>query len=484
MIEGGWLVYGTFVIYLAVVLAIGVIAWRRTENLADYILGGRRLGRWVTALSTQASAMSGWLLLGLPGFAYAAGGEAVWMAGGLLVGTYLNWKLVARRLREATEGLDDSLTLPVYLERRFEDSSGLLRYLSAGFILIFFTAYTASGLAAGGKLFEAVFGWPYLWATAGGTLVVIGYTFLGGFLAVSWTDAVQGMLMWLALVVVAVTGVWLAGGPEGVASAMRAADPGRLSLWRSSGGESIGVIGFLSLAGWGLGYFGQPHVMARFMAARSAAEIPSALRIAMTWIVVAMCAAVVVGWAAFALVSPPLTGADTEKAFIVLAAELLPAIVAGACLAGILAAIMSTADSQLLVASSAFTEDLYAHLGRRRDSQTGLVWVGRIAVGVIAVVAFVLAMDPASRVLELVAYAWAGLGATFGPAVLLSLYWQRMSRVGALAGIVTGGVTVIAWSRLDGGWFDLYELVPGFLFSLGAILLGSLLFPPRGQAHG
>lgn len=481
MIEGGWLVYGTFVIYLAVVLAIGVVAWRRTENLADYILGGRRLGRWVTALSTQASAMSGWLLLGLPGFAYAAGGEAVWMAGGLLVGTYLNWKLVARRLREATANLDDSLTLPVFLERRFEDNSGLLRYISAAFILVFFTAYTASGLAAGGKLFEAVFGWPYAWAAAGGTLVVIGYTFLGGFLAVSWTDAIQGMLMWVALVVVAVAGVWLAGGPEGVAAAMREADPGRLSLWRSPGGEAIGFIGMASLIGWGLGYFGQPHVMARFMAARSASDLPTSLRIAMTWIVVAMAAAVVVGWAGFALVSPPLTGADTEKVFIVLTADLLPSVVAGVCLAGILAAIMSTADSQLLVASSAFTEDLFAHLGGRQPSQRQLVWVGRCAVGVIAAVAFALAMDPDSRVLELVAYAWAGLGATFGPAVLLSLYWRRMSRAGALAGILVGGVTVIVWSRLEGGLFDLYELVPGFTLSFAAIVVGSLLMPPRGQ---
>lgn len=479
MIEGGWLIYATFAVYLIAVLALGVVAWRRTGDLADYILGGRTLGRWVTALSTQASAMSGWLLLGLPGFAYLRGAEALWMAGGLLAGTYLNWKLVARRLREATAGLDDSLTLPVYLERRFEDHSGLLRYLSAAFILLFFTAYTASGLAAGGKLFEAVFGWPYLWATAGGTLVVIGYTFLGGFLAVSWTDAIQGTLMWFALLAVAIAGVWAAGGPWDVAGALREADPARLSLWHTPGGGTIGVIGLLSLAGWGLGYFGQPHVMARFMAIRSAADVPAALRIAMSWIVVAMLAAVVVGWAGFALVSPPLTGADTEKVFMILTADLLPPVVAGVCLAGILAAVMSTADSQLLVASSAFTEDLYAKLGGVEASQRRLVRVGRLAVAGIALVAFVLAMDPDSRVLDLVAYAWAGLGATFGPAVLLSLYWRGMSRAGALAGIVVGGLTVILWSRLEGGWFDLYELVPGFVFSLAAIILGSVIFPRR-----
>lgn len=479
MIEGGWLIYTTFAVYLAVMMVLGVVAWQRTGDLADYILGGRSLGRWVAALSTQATAMSGWLLLGLPGFAYLRGTEALWMAAGLLAGTYLNWKLVARRLREATADLEDSLTLPVYLERRFRDGSGLLRYLSAAFILVFFTAYTASGLAAGGKLFEAVFGWPYLWATAGGTLVVIGYTFLGGFLAVSWTDAIQGLLMWLALLAVAVTGVWLAGGPSGVADAMREADPARLSLWRSPGEGAIGFIGLVSLVGWGLGYFGQPHVMARFMGMRSAGDVSAALRIAMSWIVVAMLAAVVVGWAGFALVSPPLTGADTEKVFIVLTAELLPPAVAGICLAGILAAIMSTADSQLLVASSAFTEDLYVKLHRGTPSQRGLVWVGRLAVAGIALVAFALAMNPESRVLDLVAYAWAGLGATFGPAVLLSLYWTGMSRVGALAGILVGGLTVIVWSRLEGGWFDLYELVPGFGLSLAAIVLGSMMFPRR-----
>ncbi len=483
MIEGGWLVYTTFAIYLVVVLVIGIVAWRRTGDLADYILGGRTLGRWVTALSTQASAMSGWLLLGLPGFAYLRGMEALWMAAGLLAGTYLNWKLIARRLRDATAGLGDSLTLPVYLERRFEDDSGMLRYISAAFILVFFTAYTASGLAAGGKLFEAVFEWPYVWATAGGTVVVIGYTFLGGFLAVSWTDAIQGTLMWLALLAVAVTGVWVAGGPSGVGQAMQDADPARLSLWYSPGGGTIGFIGLASLLGWGLGYFGQPHVMARFMGMRSAGDVPAALRIAMTWIVVAMLAAVVVGWAGFALVSPPLTGADSEKVFIILTAELLPPAVAGICLAGILAAIMSTADSQLLVASSAFTEDLYARLGRERPAPRKLVLVGRLAVAGIALVAFALALDPESRVLDLVAYAWAGLGATFGPAVLLSLYWRGMSRTGALAGILSGGLTVIVWSRLEGGWFDLYELVPGFGLSLAAIVLGSLAFPPRTGAR-
>lgn len=474
MVQGGIWVYATFVAYFVIMLAIGVAAWRRTADLSDYFLGGRSLGRWVTALSTQASAMSGWLLLGLPGFAYARGMNALWMAGGLLLGTYLNWKLVAKRLRVASAGLDDALTLPVYLERRFQDRSGVLRIASAIFILIFFTVYTASGLAAGGKLFEAVFGWPYLWSAGAGAAVIVGYTFLGGFLAVSWTDTVQGMLMWFAITIVAVIAVVVAGGPGGVVHAMALSGRAMLSPLRSPDGTALGLVGVASLTGWGLGYFGQPHVMARFMAIRSVDRIPSALRIAMAWIVVAMLAAVVVGWAAYGLLDPPLSGADTEKAFIVLSAQLLPPVVDGICLAGILAAIMSTADSQLLVASAAFAEDLYGRLAGRRPTQARLVWFSRFSVAGIAVVAFLLAMDPDSRVLDLVAYAWAGLGATFGPAVLLSLYWRRMSRAGAIAGILTGGLTVMIWSRLDGGWFDLYELVPGFVFSMAAIVVFSL----------
>jgi sodium/proline symporter len=463
----------TFLAYLAVMIGIGVAAWRRTADLKDYILGGRKLGRWVTALSAQASDMSGWLLLGLPGYAYLAGMEATWLLAGLLGGTYLNWKLTAERLRVATERHGDALTLPDYFEARFADGTGLLRLISAIVILVFFTFYTSSGLVAGGKLFETVFGLPYLWAVAAGGTVVVVYTFIGGFLAVSWTDLVQGLLMFTALLAVAFMGLSDAGGPEGLAAAMAAANPALGSPLTDASGDPLGLIAIASLLGWGLGYFGQPHVLARFMAARSAAEIRPARRIAMTWVTVALCAGLLVGLVGIALLPEPLQGAESEKVFIHLATLLFHPVVAGVCLAGILAAVMSTADSQLLVASSAVAEDLWRGRLRPAAGDRELLWVGRISVVAIALVAMALAADPDSKVLDLVAYAWAGFGAAFGPAILLSLYWARMTGAGALAGIVTGGATVVIWKSLEGGWFDLYEIVPGVVLSSLAIVIVS-----------
>lgn len=463
----------TFLAYLAVMIGIGLAAWRRTADLKDYILGGRGLGRWVTALSAQASDMSGWLLLGLPGYAYLAGMEATWLLAGLLGGTYLNWKLTAERLREATERCGDALTLPDYFEARFADTTGLLRLISALVILVFFTFYTSSGLVAGGKLFETVFGLPYLWAVAAGGTVVVLYTFVGGFLAVSWTDLVQGLLMFAALLGVALMGLGSAGGPDGLAAAMNAANPALGSALTDASGEPLGLIAIASLLGWGLGYFGQPHVLARFMAARSAAEIRPARRIAMSWVTVALCAGLLVGLVGIAVLPEPLQGAESEKVFIHLATLLFHPVVAGICLAGILAAVMSTADSQLLVASSAVAEDLWKGRLRPGAGSGELLWVGRISVVVIALVSMGLAADPDSKVLDLVAYAWAGFGAAFGPAILLSLYWPRMTGAGALAGIVTGGATVVVWKSLEGGWFDLYEIVPGVILSGLAIVLVS-----------
>jgi sodium/proline symporter len=469
MTETGPAVTVTFVVYLLVVLTIGVIAWRSTVNLRDYILGGRRLGRWTTALSAQASDMSGWLLLGLPGYAYLAGLESLWLVVGLLAGTWLNWRLTAARLRTATEAYSDALTLPEYLQRRFADPHGLLRLLGAAVVLLFFTFYTASGLVAGGKLFEAVFGLPYTWAVAAGGGAVLVYTFIGGFLAVSWTDALQGMLMLVALVLVALFGLAVVGGLDGLAAGLEARNPALLGVLSDSAGAPLTLIAVLSLLGWGLGYFGQPHVLARFMAARSASELEDSRRIAMTWVSLALGAATLVGLAGAAWLAPPLQGADSEKVFMAMAAALLHPVIAGICLAGILAAIMSTADSQLLVASSAVSEDLYRDLLRRDAGQGELLWIGRLAVIVIAIGAFLLALDPDSKVLDLVAYAWAGFGASFGPTVLASLYWRRMSLAGAYAGILVGGITVIVWKALSGGIFDLYEIVPGVLFSTLAV---------------
>jgi len=465
----------TFFAYLLAVLIIGVVAWRRTRNLRDYILGGRSLGEWVTALSAQASDMSGWLLLGLPGYAYLAGMESIWLLMGLLIGTYANWKFVAERLRRETERYCDSLTLPDYFEARFEDRSRALRIVSGICILVFFTFYTSSGLVAGGKLFESVFGMPYLWAVSAGGAAVVLYTFFGGFLAVSWTDFLQGSLMLAALIAVAVIGVQSSGGPMGLAASLESANPQLLNAMTQVSGQPLGWIAIVSLLGWGLGYAGQPHILARFMAIRRPADIARSRAIAMGWVSVALVCGTLVGLSGIGLVSTPLQGADSEKVFMVLATTLFHPVVAGICLAGILAAVMSTADSQLLVASSAVAEDFYRGFWRRDAGQQEMLWVGRLAVVAIALVAFYLARDPNSKVLELVAYAWAGFGASFGPSILLSLYWQGMTRNGALAGIVGGGVTVILWKQLNGGLFDLYEIVPGVLVSTLAIVIVSKL---------
>ncbi len=478
MIETGPAVTLTFVVYLLVVLAIGIVAWRSTANLRDYILGGRRLGRWTTALSAQASDMSGWLLLGLPGYAYVAGLESAWLVIGLLAGTWLNWRFTASRLRTATEAYGDALTLPEYLQRRFADPYGLLRLLGAAVVLLFFTFYTASGLVAGGKLFETVFGLPYIWAVSAGAGAVLAYTFIGGFLAVSWTDALQGMLMLFALVLVACFGVAVTGGFDGLAAGLAERNPALLNAFTDSAGAPLTVIGVLSLLGWGLGYFGQPHILARFMAVRSADELVAARRIAVGWVIIALAAAMTVGLTGAAWLTPALEGADTEKVFMAMAAALLHPVVAGVCLAGILAAVMSTADSQLLVASSAVSEDLYRDL-LRPDARPGeLLWIGRFAVILIAIGAFLLALDPESKVLDLVAYAWAGFGASFGPTLLASLYWKRMSLAGAYAGILVGGITVVTWKSLSGGIFDLYEIVPGVLFSAIAVAVCGRIGPP------
>jgi sodium/proline symporter len=477
------MITAAFALYLALMLLIGALAWRRTRNLSDYILGGRRLGSAVTALSAGASDMSGWLLLGLPGYAYAAGLEAGWIALGLLVGTYLNWRLVAAPLREHTARLDDALTLPDFLERRFGDNTRALRIVSAAFILLFYIFYTSSGLVAGGKLFHAVFGLPYEWAVATGLGVIVAYTFLGGFLAVSWTDAVQALLMLLALLLVPLAAIAALGGPADAASAMTAVNLALLDPFSNVEGEALGAIAIVSLLGWGLGYFGQPHILARFMAVHSSAALPRSRRIAMSWVSLCLLGALGVGLAGIGIIDPPLTGADTEKVFMHLVALLFHPLPAGICLAAILAAIMSTADSQLLVASSALTEDFYKGVLRPGAGQRELVWTGRGAVVALAVLAWLIAADPESSVLDLVAYAWGGFGAAFGPTILLALYWKGMNRAGALAGILAGGFTVIVWRQLEHGIFDLYELVPGFAVSLATAILTSLASTARPRRH-
>lgn len=468
-------IVATFVVYMAICLVLGFVAWRRTTNLKDFILGGRSLGPWVTALSAQATDMSGWLLLGLPGFAYLAGYESSWLVGGLIVGTWLNWRFVAQPLRERTEALGDALTLPAYFERAFEDKRGLLRPLTAFFILVFFILYASSQFVAAGRLFESLFDLPYAWAVFWGSIVMLAYTFLGGFLAVSWSDVLQGTLMFFALVAVALMGLHVVGGLDGMHETMNAVNAELLNPFTNVDGAALGWIGIVSSLAWGLGYCGQPHILARFMAIRDPNAMKIARRVAMTWQITVLIAAMIIGFTALGALPMQLEGADAEKAFIHMSTQFFPPWIAGICLAGVLAAIMSTASAQLLLSSAAFAEDFYRGLLRKNAGPNELLWVGRLGVLGVAIIAFVVALDPTSTVLARVGDAWAGFGATFGPAIVLSLYWKRMTLAGAYAGIIVGGIVVVAWMALAdrGGIFALYSMVPGFFASLAAILVVS-----------
>ncbi len=474
----------TFGAYLLLIFTIGWIALRRTHNQSDYILGGRKLGSWTTAISAGASDMSGWLLLGLPGYAYVAGLEAVWIALGLYIGTSVNWSVVAPRLRVQTQSLNNALTIPEYFEFRFNDSSHSLRIISAIFILLFYFFYTSSGLVAGGKLFESVFGLSYQWAVIIGALTILTYTCLGGFLAVSWTDLLQGLLMALALSYVAIVSIYSIHGFDALLDWISIINTDLLNPYTSTINEPLGIIGIVSLLAWGLGYFGQPHILVRFMAIESEEKIPKARLIALIWTAIGLISALLIGFSGIALLGNELQANDSEKVFIELLQLLLHPIPAGICLAAILAAIMSTADSQLLVASSAITEDIYKIVNSKATDKQ-LMILGRLAVIVLTLCATLLALQPDNNVLELVAYAWAGFGATFGPVILLSLYWKKMTRNSALTGMLTGGITVIVWKNISSDYwlFNLYELVPGFIIAMGCIVLNQTFQQTKLQ-HG
>lgn len=472
---------GTFValgLYFALMLGIGVYAWRKsTSDVAGYMLGGRQLGPAVAALSAGASDMSGWMLLGLPGAMYVAGLSAAWIAIGLFIGAMANYLIVAPRLRVYTELARDAITIPDYFDKRFEDRSRLLRVISSLVIVVFFTLYTSSGLVAGGKLFETSFGLDYtwgLWVTAG---VVLAYTMVGGFLAVSLTDFVQGCIMFVALVLVPVVALMQVGGIGEVAETVRGIDPGLLDLFKGATAVSI-----LSAMAWGLGYFGQPHIIVRFMAVRSVRDMPMTRNIGMSWMLVTLIGALGTGLAGLAYATRTgLEVTDPETIFILLSDVLFHPLITGFLLAAILAAIMSTISSQLLVSSSSLTEDFYAVFLRKNAPQKELVMVGRLAVLGVSLAAIYLAWNPENSVLGLVANAWAGFGAAFGPLVILSLTWKRMTRNGALAGIVVGAATVLVWIYApvlaDGGKLSsvIYEIVPGFVFSFLAIVGVSLM---------
>ena len=462
-----------FAIYLLGMLAIGWAGYKATDNLSDYILGGRSLGPVVTALSAGASDMSGWLLMGLPGAVFLQGLSASWIAIGLCLGAWLNWRFVAARLRIYTEKVGNALTLPDYFTNRFEDRSNLLRIVTALVILVFFTIYCASGVVAGARLFESMFGMDYQTALWVGAVATMAYVFIGGFLAVSWTDTIQASLMITALILAPLMVIYADGGLGPSAAIIDTARSGAFDMFR---GQT--VIAVISLLAWGLGYFGQPHILVRFMAAESVQTIPNARRIGMTWMVLCLGGAVAVGFFGIAFFNgrPDLAGgvnANAETVFLEVAKLLFNPWISGVLLAAVLAAVMSTLSCQLLVCSSALTQDIYKTFLRKQASERELVWFGRAMVFVIAVIAIVIAQDPESKVLGMVSNAWAGFGAAFGPLVLLSLLWTRMTRNGALAGMVVGAVTVLVWQHYQ--WFKLYEIVPGFVLSTVAIVMVSLL---------
>ena len=479
--------------YFVLMLAIGFYAYRKSTGTAEqYALGGRQLPPAVAALSAGASDMSGWLLLGLPGALYAAGLVEAWIGIGLFVGALLNWIIVAPRLREQTERYDNSLTVPAFLSARFPSTALLLRTISGLVIVVFFSVYTASGLVGGGKLFTTAFGglidvgWASdysigVWLTLG---IVMTYTVIGGFLAVSLTDFVQGCIMMIALVLMPAL-VLTTGQGNGIGQAaerLRDIDPTFLSMT-----EGLSIIGFLSAIAWGLGYFGQPHIIVRFMAVRSVKAVPTARNIGMTWMGISLLGAISLGIFGRAYVERnDLEIQDPETIFIVLAELLFHPLITGFLFAALLAAIMSTVSSQLLVASSSLTEDFYRLFLRRQAGDKETVLVSRVSVLLVGLVAAFLARDPDSQVLGLVANAWAGFGAAFGPLILLALTWSRMTGTGAVAGLVTGAAVVIGWIGL--GWNKsflggegVYEIIPGFLCATLAIVAVSLLTKPSGE---
>ncbi|WP_196595378.1 sodium/proline symporter PutP [Pectinatus frisingensis] len=468
-----------FACYLLLMMFIGAYYYRRTHNMSDYILGGRKLGPWVTSMSAEASDMSGWMLMGLPGFAYLAGLNAGWIALGLILGTWANWQFVAKRLRKYTELANNSLTLPDFFQNRFHSNNNLLRIISAIFILIFFIIYTSSGFVAGGKLFNTVFGIPYVYSLILGAFVIVFYTFAGGFLAVCWTDFIQGVMMFLAIVVVPLFAIFLLGGFSTSFTAMHMLDPQVFNPFLKPDNSSMTFIEIISLLGWGLGYFGQPHILVRFMAIKASSELTRASHIAMTWVIISLVASVLVGMVGKIYLTEPLTGSNTETVFLVMSHDLFSPFVAGLILSAVLAAIMSTASSQLLVAASAFSQDFYKTLIHKTNNQKELVWVSRLSVIVISVIAILMGINPDNLILDMVAYAWAGFGACFGPALLTSLFWRRTTNKGVIAGIIIGGITVILWKHF--AIWGLYEIIPGFLFSLLAIIVVSLLDTPPSK---
>ena len=461
----------TFGAYLLFLIGVGVYFYGKTSNSEDYLIGGRGVGSWVTALSAQASDMSGWLLMGLPGAVYLSGFGEIWVVIGLTIGTYVNWRFIAPKLRVETEA-EGTLTLPTFLEKKLKDDSGMIRKILALGTLVFFTIYSSSGLVAAGKLFESILGIDYKIAVMIGAVTIVIYTFMGGYLASCWTDFFQGALMFGAIIIVPVAAFYRIGDLETVRQGIILKDIS-LNIFEQ-GGKNIGILGILSSLAWGLGYFGQPHILVRFMSIKNVNELKKSRRIAMVWVVISLIGAIAIG-----LLGIPLfkniseLGGDSEKIFIYMIKELFNPWMAGILLAAILSAIMSTIDSQLLVSSTTLTEDFYKYI-KKDVSDKEIMLVGRLCVIVIAFIALLFALNQNAKVLSLVAYAWGGFGTMLGPAIISVLYFKNVSSKSVLIGIIVGLFVFLMW-KVVGLDSYMYELLPGFISNLITIYIAEKL---------
>ena len=463
----------TFIAYSVLMLCIGLYFYKQNKNAEDYFLGSRSMGPVISALSAGSSDMSAWLLMGLPGALYVSGFIDSYIAIGLTIGALLNWLFVAKRLRIYTSAVSNSLTIPDYFETRFDDDTHILRVICAIVILIFFTFYVSSGLVSGAKLFESTFGIQYDYALTAGTIIIVAYTFLGGYKAVCWTAMIQGLLMLFALIAVPIAMLYHLGGFNEAIDVIASIKPEALSM-----GEGVGIISIISALSWGLGYFGQPHILVRFMSIKSTKDIPYATIIGIGWMAICLICACLIGVLGIAYVYKfNLSLQDPEKIFIVMSQLLFNPWVAGILLSAILAAIMSTASSQLLVSSSTIAEDFYKKIFKTDAPNIVVLRLGKVGVLLVAIIAFLISSDPSSSVLSIVAYAWAGFGASFGSVMLFSLFWIRMTRIGAICGMITGAVTVLLWKNFANS--QMYEIVPGFIAASIVIIIASLLTQVR-----
>ena len=479
-----------FCCYLIFMLCIGMYFVGKNRTTNEYFLGGRQLGSWVTSMSAQASDMSGWLLMGLPGAAYLSGISAGWIAIGLAIGTYLNWLLVAKRLRQYTKTAGDAITLPQFFKNRFHDESGWISVIAAVFILVFFLFYTASGFVSCAKLFSSVFGIPYMVSLLVGAVVVISYTFAGGFFAVCWTDFFQGILMFFCVLAVPTIAIFSMGGPTEFFSQVEAFNPNFLNmLVDGATGVPYTAMGIISLLAWGLGYFGMPHILLRFMAISDPDELKKSRRIASVWVVISMAIAILIGVVGYSLmnagiVGPYASNSEAETIIVDISRYIsgfgfIPSFIAGIFISGILASTMSTADSQLIAASSSITQDILVDTMHVRLSERAKMILARVTVVVISVIGIFLARDPSSSVFRIVSFAWAGFGAAFGPIILCALFWKRTTKWGALAGMISGGATVFIWKFIireafKGSVLDIYELLPAFIVAILLTVIVSL----------